>query len=423
MKQLTIVFFVLGSIGLYAQDGKPMSDELGLPEQYNAIKKGVTFYELLEKSIRYKEANRQEEFGYNGISYRGDIVDAFTEVIFEPDTDKNVAAVIKYYFKNIQLKYKTIQREGVPITTLYFDEKGKYITYNDYLKLDPKGKKENYCFFDYDLPVIIPNKNKFKRETLVKIKNDIRKILTDKDSIKDFSDFDSFTLKQLNDFKKINEYLKKELKLEILKNKEIHFVWMGSNDTILTLEFLDTNGTFYSVGENKVAKEIGLLIESQKRDFYTSIVYHNNGNVKSIFQKEYKNFNNKLLGLNGEYKPNGTAIKEVNLEQAFQLTEVALRNIVRNSKICPAHMNFVLEYVGRRYSTNYGNLWSINVRCLGDPIHLLINDANGEIYTRGSYEYYTSEEFQTKYGEEDYRVIEKKINQKIIIYPKLVGEF
>lgn len=422
MKQLTLVFFVLCSIGLYAQDGKPMSDELGLPKQYNAIKKGVTFYELLEKSIRYKEANRQEEFGYKGISYRGDIICAFAEVVFEPDT-KNVVTVIRYYFKNIQLKYKTIEREDVPITTLYFDEKGKCITYNDYLMLNPTVKKESHCFFDYDLPVIIPNKNKVKREALVKIKNDIRKILTDKDSVKDFSDFDSFTLKQLNDFKKINAYLKKELKLDLLKNKEIHFVWMGSNDTIFTLEFLDTNGTFYSIGENNVAKEVGLLIESQKRDFYTSIVYHSNGNVKSIFQKEYKNFNNKLLGLNGEYKPNGTAIKEVNLEQAFQLTEVALRNIVRNSKICPAHMNFVLEYVGRRYNTNYGNLWSINVRCLGDPIHLFINDANGEIYTHGIYEYYTSEEYQTKYGEEDYREVEQRINKKIIIYTKLIGEF
>ena len=123
MKQLTLVFFVLCSIGLYAQDGKPMSDDMGLPEQYNAIKKGVTFYELLEKSIRYKEANRQEEFGYKGISYSGDITCAFAEVLFEPDT-KNVATVIRYYFKNIQLKYKTIEQEGIPIISLYFDEKG-----------------------------------------------------------------------------------------------------------------------------------------------------------------------------------------------------------------------------------------------------------------------------------------------------------
>jgi hypothetical protein len=63
------------------------------------------------------------------------------------------------------------------------------------------------------------------------------------------------------------------------------------------------------------------------------------------------------------------------------------------------------------------------VRCLGDPIHLFINDANGEIYTHGIYEYYTSEEYQTKYGEEDYREVEQRINKKIIIYPKLIGEF
>lgn len=433
--KLPIVFFVLCSICIYAQDTKYETEELGFLENDTSIKKGFTFYELLEKSIHYKETNRQEEFKFNGISYRGDITCSFTELLLNPATknsqDADVRyyseALVRYYFKNAQLKYKIIERNGFQITTLYFDEKGRLITYKDYLFLDKSEKNVSNCFFDYDLPVINPHKNKITHNQIVKIKNDIRKILTDKDSIKDFSDIFSFTSENLNDFIKINKYLKKELKLELLENKELHFVWMGTSYETFKLSFKDLNGNYYTISEgqyeDQIKKEIGLLVESEKRDFYTCVAYHPNGRIKSIHQKEENEWNKRLLGQNAEYTPDGTVIREVNLEEEFKLTEKTLYDLVRSSKICPSHISFLLDFNRRSYNTNYGNLWHILLHCSGNQIGLLINDTKGEIYQTADCEYYTTEQYKAKYGEEDYRVIEKKINKKIIIYPKLKGEF
>lgn len=433
--KLPIIFFVLCSICLYAQNTKHESAELGFLENDTSIKKGFTFYELLEKSIRYKESNRQEEFKFNGISYRGDITYSFSELLFDPATHNSPdpylryysEALVRYYFKNAKLKYKTIERNGFPITTLYFDEKGRLITYKDYLLLDKSEKNASNCFFDYDLPVINPNENKIKSHQLLKIKNHIRKILTDQDSVKDFADMGSFTMKNFNDFKKINGYLKKELKLEVLKNKEIHFVWMGTSDGIFNLIFEDLNGALYTISEinsnTQSKKEIGFLIESEKKDFYTYIAYHTNGLIKSIYQKENNDWVKRLLGQNAEYTTEGTVIREVNLEETFTLTEKALYNLVRKSKICPSHISFLLDFNGRSYNTNHGNLWHILLRCSGNQIGLFINDINGEIYQTSDCEYYTTEQYRIKYGEQDYRVIEKQTKKRIIIYPKLVGEF
>ncbi|MBS1534723.1 MAG: hypothetical protein JST78_06550 [Bacteroidetes bacterium] len=430
-----LVFLVFCSLGLDAQNKKYESEDLGFLEHDASIRKSFTFYELLEKSIRYKEANRQDEFEYNGISYRGDIICSFSELLFDPAThnspDAGVRyyseAIVRYYFKNTQLIYKTIDRNGAPITYLYFDPNGKLISYKDYLMLDDSEPKAAHCFFDYPIPYINPHKNKIKSHQLLKIKNDIRKILSDQDSIKDFADMFSFTLKNFNDFKKINSYLKKELKLEVLKDKEFHFVWMGTNYGIFNLSFRDLNGNYYTISEGKYGgnsiKEIGLLIESEKRDFFTSVDYHANGQIKSIYQKEDTNWNNRLLGQNAEYTPEGSVIREVNLEQAFQLTRKELYKLVENSKICSRDKDFLLDFNDRMYHTNYGNLWSIKLRCFGNQINLFINDTSGEIYQPSDREYYSTEQYKAKYGDEDYRVVEKKINKRIIIYPKLLGEF
>lgn len=420
--KLALVFIYLFSISLYCQDAKVLKNKLRLSEEDKSIEKYYTFLELLEKSIKYKEANRQEEFEYNAPLGRWFNEFQFTERIFDNLIDKNVIKEIKYHIENKKLKFKTINNFSLNNSTVYFNNNGKLIDYYSYRKLNKKNKKNINSFFGYELPNINIKKNKIKNNKLIEIKNRIRRILTDKDSIKDFADFDNFTLKNLNDFKIINKILKKELKLDVLKNKEIHFVWMGSNEGFLELDLSDTNGTFYNIYENlereKNKKSLSLYIRSPNRDFYTLIVYHNNGNIKSICQQELENRNqNKLLGLNSEYEIDGKIIREVNLEKEFKLSEDSLYSIVRNNKICTYRKDFFLRYVNRRL-TNYGKLWVVNVHCYGNPTNIFINDSTSEIYT-GEFEYYSSDEYKLKYGETNYKDIEKKINKNIFIYSKL----
>lgn len=423
--KLALVFFYLFSICLYSQDATVLKNKLSLSEEYKSIEKYYTFLELLEKSIKYKEANRQEEFEYNAQLGRWFNECQFTERIFDNLIDKNVIKEIKYHIENKKLKFKTITSFSLNNSTVYFDNNGKVIDYYNYRKSNKKNKKKINSFFGYNLPIINIKKNKIKNNKLTEIKNRIRRILTDKDSIKDFADFDNFTLKNLNDFKIINKILKKELKLDVLKNKEIHFVWMGSNEGFLELALSDTNGTLYQINENidkeKIKKYLYIHIISPDKDFKTYISYYYNGNIKSICQKEIKNYNENLLGMNAEYTIDGKIIREVNLEKEFKLSEDSLYSIVRNSKICPSHMSFYLRYNGRRFHTNYGNIWLIELRCFGDPKYLFINDSTSEIYT-GEVEYYSSEGYKKKYGVQDYLDIEKKINKKVIIYNKSLCE-
>ena len=150
------------------------------------------------------------------------------------------------------------------------------------------------------------------------------------------------------------------------------------------------------------------------------ISYYSNRNIKSICQKEIKPMNEKLLGVNANYKKNGEVIREVNLEEAFKLSKDSLYSIIRNNKLCKYKNDFYLEF-NRYLNTNYGKIWAINIRCYGNPIPVLINDSTSEIYT-GVFEYYSSDEYKLKYGETNYKDIEKKINKNIFIYSKLYCE-
>jgi hypothetical protein len=147
------------------------------------------------------------------------------------------------------------------------------------------------------------------------------------------------------------------------------------------------------------------------------ISYYSNRNIKSVCQKEIKRMNEKLLGMNANYKENGEVIREVNLEEAFKLTKDSLYSIVRNSKICTYRKDFYLEF-NRYLNTNYGKIWAINIRCYGEPIPIFINDSTSEIYT-GALEFYSSEQYIIKYGEQDYEELEKKLGKKIFIYNRL----
>jgi hypothetical protein len=442
--KLLILFFCINTIQIYCQDINKLIVDLNLPKEYNLKLKYYTFLELIEKSIKYKETNRKEEFEFIDLSNWKTKKYQFIERIYDNQNDKNILKTIEYNFENQKLKekiYTSFERVNRTSTIYfynngylkcidddllspgkyYFDKNGNKINYINKVKIEKEYKEKiNLIFGYYDLPKIDLKKIKIKTQKLNDIRKNISEILKGKDSIKDFEDF---TIEDCNNFSNVNNYIKKELKLNIFKNKDIYYCGMTIVDGLNLFELLDDEGAYYSIFEyydNQNRKSLTIHIISPEKDFETYISYHYNGNIKSICQKEIKNYNENLLGMNAEYTIDGKIIREVNLEKEFKLSEDSLYSIVRNSKICP-YMSFYLQYNGRSFHTNYGNIWLIELRCFGNPKYLLINDSTSEIYT-GEVEYYSTEEYKKKYGVQDYLDIEKKINKKVIIYNKFLCE-
>ena len=430
---MLILFFCINSISIYSQDINRLIVELNLPKEYEFNLKYYTFLELFEKSIRYKEMGREEEFKFNGFSNQKTQECQFTEV----QNDGKGSTVI-YHFENQKLKEKEISINSVngrKYSTICFYKNGKLKSIEDYYRLKDKyffDKKGNISikniqkkseqkdkeviksFFGYELPVISRKKIEITFEKLIEIKKNISVIAKDRNFDKDFEEF---TLEDWIIYNQIKNYLKKELKLKILKNKDIYFY--GMDEEILYL--LDEVGTKYMINENfdngKSNRSLSIYIQDADEKFCTMISYYSNRNIKSVCQKEIKRMNEKLLGMNANYKENGEVIREVNLEEAFKLTKDSLYSIVRNSKICTYRKDFYLEF-NRYLNTNYGKIWAINIRCYGEPIPIFINDSTSEIYT-GALEFYSSEQYIIKYGEQDYEELEKKLGKKIFIYNRL----
>ncbi len=430
---MLILFFCINSISIYSQDINRLIVELNLPKEYEFNLKYYTFLELFEKSIRYKEMGREEEFKFNGFSNQKTQECQFTEV----QNDGKGSTVI-YHFENQKLKEKEISINSVngrKYSTICFYKNGKLKSIEDYYRLKDKyffDKKGNISikniqkkseqkdkeviksFFGYELPVISRKKIEITFEKLIEIKKNISVIAKDRNFDKDFEEF---TLEDWIIYNQIKNYLKKELKLKILKNKDIYFY--GMDEEILYL--LDEVGTKYMINENfdngKSNRSLSIYIQDADEKFCTMISYYSNRNIKSVCQKEIKRMNEKLLGMNANYKENGEVIREVNLEEAFKLTKDSLYSIVRNSKICTYRKDFYLEF-NRYLNTNYGKIWAINILCYGEPIPIFINDSTSEIYT-GALEFYSSEQYIIKYGEQDYEELEKKLGKKIFIYNRL----
>ena len=405
-----------------------------MPTEYEFNLKYYTFLELFEKSIQYKEAGREEEFKFDGFSNLKTQECKFIEV----QNDANGQTII-YHFENQKLKEKEISFTSVNgrnYSTICFYKNGKLKSIEDFFRLkykyffDKKGnisienikeksEKEDKeiikCFYGYDLPLISRKKIEITCEKLIEIKKNISVIAKDRNFDKDFEEF---TIEDWIIYNQIKNYLKKVLKLKIFKNKDVYYY--GTNEE--TFYLLDEVGTKYMISENfdngKNNRYLSIYIQDADEKFCTMISYYSNRNIKSICQKEIKPMNEKLLGMNANYKKNGEVIREVNLEEAFKLSEDSLYSIVRNSKICTfKKKDFYLEF-NRYLNTNYGKIWAINIRCYGNQIPVLINDSTSEIYT-GAFEYYSSEEYKTKYGKRDYKELEITLGKKIFIYSKL----
>jgi len=429
---MLILFFCINSISIYSQDINRLIVELNLPKEYEFNLKYYTFLELFEKSIRYKEMGREEEFKFDGFSNQKTQECQFTEV-----QNDGKGSTIIYHFKNQKLQEKKIRLNigGSQYSTICFYKNGNLKSIEDFYRLKYKyffDKKGNMStkfidedsviedreviksFYGYDLPKISRKKIEITSKKLKKIKKNISFIAKGRDF---FKDFEEFTVEDWIIYNQIKKYLKEELRLKIFKNKDIFYIGMTEEELYL----LDEIGTEYYIREyldkEKHKRYLSIYLQDQDQKIYTNISYYSNGKIKSICQGEISLMNGRLLGLNAEYKENGTVIREVNLEEAFKLTKDSLYLIVRNSKICTYRKDFYLEF-NRYLNTNYGKIWAINIRCYGDPIPIFINDSTSEIYT-GAFEFYSSEQYIIKYGEQDYKELEKKLGKKILIYNRL----
>jgi hypothetical protein len=123
--KMLILFFCINSISIYSQDINRLIVELNLPKEYEFNLKYYTFLELFEKSIRYKEMGREEEFKFNGFSNQKTQECQFTEV----QNDGKGSTVI-YHFENQKLKEKEISINSVngrKYSTICFYKNGKLI--------------------------------------------------------------------------------------------------------------------------------------------------------------------------------------------------------------------------------------------------------------------------------------------------------
>jgi hypothetical protein len=435
-KNMILLFFCLNAISLYCQDINGIITKLSLPKEYKSNLKNYTFLELLQKSKMYEETNKKEEFEFNGFSDWRTQKCLFTERIFSNEKDKNSFKTIKYLFENQKLGHKSIAywESGEIKSSLeiffykngnvkyinddrlqrkyYFDKQGnvidRYINDEEAQKGDGEFIKSS---FGYNLPKINPQSIKMNPGKLKEIRTNIGNIAKGADFHKGY---ENFTVEDWIKFNKIKDYLNKELDINIFKNKDVYYLGMSSD----VIDLLYEDGAYYYVegGLDKEKNEwiLRQYVHSPDDRVITKIQYHPNGNVKSICQYEHDDIRPRLLGMNSEYNQDGSIIREINLEEEFNLKADSVYSIIRNSKKCEEGAKLTLDFVNRYLYTNYGKIWIINIHCLGNPATVYINDSTGEIYENG-FEFYTSEEYKMKYGEEDSKEQEKKQKKKILI--------
>ncbi len=436
---ILLLLLSLNSISFYCQNVNRIVKDLGLPKEYKSNLKNYTFLELLEKSKKYEKANKKEEFEFNGFSNWRKQECKFTERIYKTNANVDISKTIEYYFENQKLIYKditvwivseiensfsisfykngnikAINHDNRLKRNYFFNEEGKLIEKFLENKPDPFDLETIQSAFGYSLPIVDPQKIKMNPEKLKEIIGNVFRIENGTDLNKEY---ENFTVEDWKIINQIRDYLTKELRsLNIYKSKDIYYRGGSLQESKEFLEMIYEDGAFFSIYNFLDEKKENVLHQSigdYDEKFATLIKYHPNGNVKSICQNENDTTYPRLVGMNAEYNPDGSAIREINFEKEFKLKQQDINSILKNSNKCAYKNNISIEYVNR-YFTNYGKYWFIGYHCLGNPSKACISDSDGKVY-ENDYEFYTSDEYKIKYGTEETTKQEKKLNKRIFV--------
>jgi hypothetical protein len=438
MKKSTILFLILLiSAVCKGQDNSFLVSQLNLPEPYKSYLKAYSFLELYKKSSKYKKLGREEEFEFLGFSNWRTQECAFNEITLTSENDEygvkipTLAKKIKFYFKNQKLLrkeitsyYKGEHQSSIDVyfhsngrvkqifdsefkRNWFFDENGVNVEKNNEKSKESEIIKSG---LGYDLPRIEIKNIQFNSEKMQEIKDMINKIQANANFNKSYDDF---TVDDWQKFNKIRDYLNKELSINVFEGKDLFF--RSFNRIFLDLIYED--GSFYTIEDypknDKQERKLTQFIHDPEETFVTKIGHYPNGTVKSICQYEIKD-SSRMMGINSNYAPDGSLVKEINIENEFKLDLVKVFSILRSTAQENGEIKYSKENAYRYLDTNYGNVWEINFYRNWYQEKIFINDATGKIYDH-LFKVFSAEEYQSMYGIKDYREIEAQINSKILI--------
>lgn len=160
--------------------------------------------------------------------------------------------------------------------------------------------------------------------------------------------------------------------------------------------------------------------EKTPHSLFTKILYYPSGNVKSYVTTS--SFYDFKIGMDCQYSEDGAIIKEMNIEKSYFSNLNDIANVIyildgnkNDYKPTPLlawnqFFNNIFNY--QRYlDTNYGKVWIVNKR---DDV-LLIDDVTRNIIEKNNFIELSDKEYFQKYGNKDFKEVEKELNTKILI--------
>lgn len=444
MRLSYMIFLIAFSLIGYSQENKnEIIKKYNLPKEYKEYLKVEPFVKMLERVERdkldgIKNSSIENAIEFEGFTNRKSQECSFTEHIYSFDKKNSTQLNIEYYYKNQHLYQKFIlievnynQVRSIWIT-FHPNAQVRSIESRDIVKdvttqigkWDENGNSvDKLTVQDISAPVIksklginilsIPDVSKIKmlpQKKLDEIKIHIGKLSVGSDFNKVYDDFTSEDWKRFN---LIRDYLNTELTMILYKGKDVY--WDGG---VKVLTLIDEYGNSYFVGNTALREEDWVssqTVYGPEEGLSTFIKFSQNGNVSYIRQYMSKDNKSIQLGLVGDYREDGSVIREINLESEFKLTSYEVFNLISNLK--GKNGSFDSNSINRYLNTNHGNIWEIPYYVSGVKDILYVNDEEKTVVD--FFRTYTKEEYKKLYGDTNPAIIEKQQEIKILVFEDL----
>lgn len=270
-----------------------------------------------------------------------------------------------------------------------------------------------------------------------------------------FNDPCSIRLSDIEIWKNTNEYAKNNIPLLNFNNKDFKIVNVEANEKEysqlyyvpsddknifcpfihLEVEYTDKstgtiNVVFYNdkifyIDYSENLPELKRHKKNISHKLLVRINYFPNGNVKSYYTKS--SFLDYKIGKYCEYSEDGTVLKDINIENLFNLDLHKVFSIINKyynnqtdnfqyekytqMDYYNQDIAFPVEKASRYLDTNYGKVWVIK----GVNDIFLIDDLNSNIIAKDNFIELSKQEYEKKYGNINFRETEKELGKKVLI--------
>lgn len=203
----------------------------------------------------------------------------------------------------------------------------------------------------------------------------------------------------------------------------IHLEVEYTDKSIGTINVVFYNNKIFYIDYSEVLPEI--KNNRKNHHLLVRINYFPNGHVKSYYSKS--SFLDYKIGKYCEYSEDGSELKNVNIENQFNLNlnkvfsiiDKYLNNPIDNSQEKKyIQMNrynqdfaFPGEKVNRYLDTNYGKVWIL--KRINDIF--LIDDSNSSVIAKDNFIEFSKLEYEKKYGNINFRDLEQELGKKVLI--------